>query len=31
LREGDVLVANHEENSEQLVISVRKKEEELAN
>ena len=31
LREGDVLVANHEEKSEQLVISVRKKEEELAN
>jgi ATP-dependent Clp protease ATP-binding subunit ClpC len=31
LREGDVLVADHEENSEQLVISVRKKEEQLAN
>ncbi|MGV3602732.1 MAG: AAA family ATPase, partial [Dyadobacter fermentans] len=31
LREGDVLVADHEEKSEQLVISVRKKEEELAN
>jgi len=31
LREGDVLVANHVENSEELTISVRKNEEEVTN
>lgn len=31
LREGDVLVANHEENTEELTIVVRKKQEEVAN
>jgi ATP-dependent Clp protease ATP-binding subunit ClpC len=31
LREGDVLVATHVENSEELTITVRKKEEEVAN
>lgn len=31
LRDGDVLVANHEEGSEQLTITVRKKEEQVAN
>jgi ATP-dependent Clp protease ATP-binding subunit ClpC len=31
LREGDVLVANHEENSQELTIVVRKKQEEVAN
>ena len=31
LREGDVLVATHVENSEELTITVRKKEEEVPN
>jgi ATP-dependent Clp protease ATP-binding subunit ClpC len=31
LREGDVLVADHEDSSEQLTIKVRKKEEEVTN